>query len=529
MEHRICGLETEYCISVILDDGTPLHKPDLGDWFWEEFARVANSANDSGDARSPMRVFGVMSDQDIRGPITSWLASTGGKLYEDCISDNSLVEYATPECDDFENAVRAEKAGERILYLVSKFLCERDIEYRRRRVQKILFSKNNSDLIRGISLRKSGFRGSHENYQVSICYEPSSYVPDECLPDIDSQTRKWREDEKFFEENGCSFLASRILFSGAGGLRRGRNGWQYLISPRGIITRVTAGSHATDELRPMITWKNEDNTPEDKTRLQITVGDSNTHPAALRWRLGLMCAFLHFIESEYARAVRTPIFQNPVRAIRLFSSDPTLRAVSPLRDGRGAWTTVECMREWLEILCAYAEERECHMSPSERLIVREAYAIVNDSRGDPDAFSEITDWGLKLSLLRKYCSAKHLSFSDWKARRFDVYYSDISPDGIFNKWQAREARKNPSRFLVPFSEEDMEVLVWQNRAAPRAELRKRHLKALFDARERGGNVYGWSVFHLHDNTLLVLCDPMIASHEKIEEDIRNLQQKLVSP
>lgn len=507
---RVCGLENEYALSLILEDGSSAHdggdyRPYVGEWFWRECMKAFEE--NRSNALSPFAKFGFVRDA-ADDKLTFWVAETGGKFYEDLISYAPLAEYATPECCGFEQTLRAEKAGERMLHLVARFLCERRVQYHDTSVRAILFSKNNSGAIGGKSFEDVSFRGSHENYDVSFDFVSSL--------DIDPDTQCGNS----FETRLASFLPVRMLFAGAGGLAHVQDEWRYFLSPRGSVTEAIRGAPAHDR-RPMFCWVQERETEADRARLEVVCGDSNAHPAALRWRLGLTCALLRLLENGRVRSIRLPILEDPIAAMRAFSSDPTLRVRAPLGGKRGAWTIVECAREWLDVLSRYANRAA--LTDAERSVMRDASALANASAGDPDAFSEATDWGLKRSLLEEYCRVKHLSFSDWKARRFDVHYSDISPDGIFNKWQACEARKNPSRFSVPFSEEDMNELVWRHRAAPRAELRKRHLRACFaaecDARHDWGRFYSFSRHYWYG-----ISDPMEATHRLVEEDLQNFQR-----
>lgn len=500
---QVCGLENEYCLSLILDDGSFVHDgdEDISDWFWNQLVAASKC---SAGASSPFTAFGAVREKCLPGftPLRMWFSSTGGTLYEDYVHPGFIVEYATPECDAFENAVSAEKAGERILYCLSRFLCKKNLRYCDRDVRTTLFSKSNTNLISGVSLANAKFHGSHENYEMPLSF----YIEGE---------------GSFFETALASFLAARVLFSGAGGLIFSNGEWQYYISPRGSIARAITASQATHESRPLFTWKHDEGVAKNRMRLEVNVGDSNMHPQALRWRLGLMYAFLRLIKSPDICTMRLPLLEDPLDAIRRFSSDASLRATAALSDGRGKWTVVECMREWLAILQAHGEKPGA-MPSAERHLVEGAHACVEESSGNPDAFSEITDWGLKRFLLEEYCRIKHLSFSDWKARRFTVYYSDVSPEGIFNTWW-REKAKSDSSLHIPFSKEDMNELIWQNRVAPRAEFRKRHLYALYNASRHTNN--DWGVFVLQNDREIKISDPMISSHSRVDADIKKLLNK----
>lgn len=510
---RVCGLENEYCLSIILDDGSFVHDGgvlyanDLSEWFWNT---LASEIKRTGDGSFPISEFGMVRDGDSR----FWIARTGGLLYADHVGSCPVIEYATPECDHFENACSAEKGGERILYYLGEYVRKSGARYHNRGVRKILFSKNNSDCINGTSVADAQFRGSHDNYQVAAEYMPSD----------DDFLNPRKQCKNFFEKCCASFLPAQILFSGAGGLclARANGNWKYYISPRGSITRVVTGM-AHDDKRPLFTWKREDDTGERFARLEIVARDSNTHPQAFLWRLGLMAAFLDYIGSRAARKTQLPFLEDPIYAMRLFSSDATLHAKARMSDRRGKWTAVECMREWLTIICTHGGQRSNGRKLSKHLVLAEqARALLENSAGDPDAFSDITDWGLKRALLKEYCRKKNLSFSDWKARRFTVYYSDISPEGIFNRWWAKQAKENSSQCHIPFSEEDMHELVWRHRAAPRAELRKRYLRACFDAGHETRNTWG-AFYSVTENRMYYISDPLEGTHADIEKDIRRLR------
>lgn len=482
MRPIVLGMETEYGLTV------KGRRHFLGDvdarwWFFKPLAGFLE--HDYADQDPALRALLVFSESED----DLWIGATGGKIYRDA----QRLEYATPECISLAEAVWADKGGERVLEFLRALVHRSGVRLRREKATSILITKNNSDAIRGLPLADAHFYGSHENYS----FPRRLFRRGKSLPRLRSML--------------SSLLIARQLLSGGGGLVYTKeSGWQYVISPRGLVTVYRAQPHFRN--RPdflMFSWKgdkHECTTPD--VRLHIIMGDSNMMPDALYWRLSLMCAWIALL-SEGCQ-LNPPLFESVGEACDIFAKDITLQSKVRITK-RGWWTMPQVLLEWIEIFSGACIARPDAISDEVRTCLTEAHALVQDAVSDPEALSLRTDWGLKFMLLQEYCRRHGVLFSDAKARRFDVQYSDISERGIYNSWQRSCGRRNP------FDEEEMRCAVWDHHAAPRAELRKRHIAAMVKSGISGG-YYDWGVFDALGKAV-VISDPLCGTHEEVEKQI----------
>src|ERR1043165_3741309 len=204
----------------------------------------------------------------------------GARLYLDT---GFHPEYATPECDDVAELVIHDKAGERIvedlLHQAEKRLREDGIS------GHILLFKNNTD-------SAGNSYGCHENYLVSR--------------DVSFQR-----------------LAQRLL------------------PPRGLHSCLSQRaqhicqeiSGATTSSRSIINTRDEPHADAEKyRRLHVIVGDSNMSEVATYLKVGTATLVLSMIEEGFS--VHGMELEDPVKAIREISRDPTVKRKVKLDDGR---------------------------------------------------------------------------------------------------------------------------------------------------------------------------------------------------
>lgn len=254
-------------------------------------------------------------------------------------------------------------------------------------------------------------------------------------------------------------------------------------------------------------------------RLHISVGDSNMLPQSLRFRFAIIKAFLLFFDRNRGfGAEDLPLLEFPLEALGRFSLDTKLTAKEKVV-GRGSWNMPELLKRWLEILLGFAGNGDSGLDEIEIAILEKALSLVDGAiKNGPEVLFKDTDWGLKLSLLLRYCDRKKIDFSHPLARRLDVYYSDLSPNGIYNIWQRKENGEDP------FSKKEMDKVLWKHRAAPRAELRKRHIMASLEAGDLY-KVHEWGRFYVGDGGVVLCSDPRSGHCLSVEKDIEAMQLK----
>ena len=211
-------------------------------------------------------------------------------------------EFATPECDNLEDVVAHDKAGERILEGLVRGAEER-LEEEGIRGEIYVF-KNNTD-------SAGNSYGCHENYLVSR-HKDFHRTVDVLIP----------------------FLVTRQIFLGAGKLTQTPRGTAYSIAQR--ADHIWEGvSSATTRSRPIINTRDEPHADAERyRRLHVIAGDSNMSEYATFVKVGTMVALLQMIERDVV--FRDLSLENPIRAIREVVARRHLQTQDQARQWAGA-------------------------------------------------------------------------------------------------------------------------------------------------------------------------------------------------
>ena len=293
MDRRIFGIETEYGVTCTFRGQRRLSPDEVARYL---FRRVVS--------------WGRSSNVFLRN---------GARLYLDV---GSHPEYATPECDDITELVTHDKAGERILegLLVDaeKRLQEEGI------AGDVYLFKNNTD-------SAGNSYGCHENYLVGRHGE-FSRLADTLIP----------------------FLVSRQIIGGAGKVLQTPRGAVYCVSQR--AEHIWEGvSSATTRSRPIINTRDEPHADAERyRRLHVIVGDSNMSETTTMLKVGTTDLVLRML--EHGTVLRDMTLENPIRAIREISHDPTGRKTVRLANGREL-SALQIQTEYLERARDFAQRR----------------------------------------------------------------------------------------------------------------------------------------------------------------------------
>ena len=294
MDRRIFGLENEYGVTCTFRGQRRLSPDEVARYL---FRRVVS--------------WGRSSNVFLRN---------GARLYLDV---GSHPEYATPECDNVIELVTHDKAGERILegLLVD---AERRLHEEGIAGDVYLF-KNNTD-------SAGNSYGCHENYLVARHGE-FSRLADILIP----------------------FLVTRQLLCGAGKVLQTPRGAVYCVSQR--AEHIWEGvSSATTRSRPIINTRDEPHADAERyRRLHVIVGDSNMSEYATFLKVGSTSILLRMLEDP-SFVLRDMTLENPIRAIREISHDPTCTKRVRLANGREA-TALDIQSEYLSRALRYAEQK----------------------------------------------------------------------------------------------------------------------------------------------------------------------------
>ena len=362
MERRIFGIETEYGVTCTHLGQRRLTPDEVSRYLFRKVVAWGRSSN----------VF----------------LSNGSRLYLDV---GSHPEYATPECDGLRDLVVHDKAGERILEGLAE---DAQARLREEGIEGELYLfKNNTD-------SAGNSYGCHENYLIGRTGEFHA-VSDVLIP----------------------FLISRQLTCGAGKVIVGTKGATYCVSQR--ADHIWEGvSSATTRSRPIINTRDEPHADAERfRRLHVIVGDSNMSETTTLLKVGSADLVLRMIET--GSVIRDMALENPIRAIREISHDPTGRRTVRLANGRSL-SALDMQAEYLSRARAFAERTGLANGIHSVVLdlwERTLKAIESDDLARVD--TEI-DWVIKWRLLQRYADKHGLTLEDPRVLQMDLAYHDIN-------------------------------------------------------------------------------------------------------
>jgi proteasome accessory factor A len=447
MDRRIFGLENEYGVTCTLRGQRRLSPDEVARYLFRRVVSWGRSSN----------VF----------------LENGARLYLDV---GSHPEYATPECDSIRDLVIHDKAGERIL---ENLVGSAEARLREEGIRGVIFLfKNNTD-------SAGNSYGCHENYLTSR-----------------------RDDLVRYADVLIPFFVSRQIYAGAGKVLQTARGAIYCISQR--AEHIWEGvSSATTRSRPIINTRDEPHADAERfRRLHVIVGDSNMSEYATFLKVGATSILLRMLEDPSV-VLRDMTLENPIRAIREISHDPTCKRRVRLQNGREV-SALDIQSEYFNRAKRYHEQKG--LSPLEEQALGMWEHCLTGLERDPYSLDRECDWVIKHSLIERYRERNSLPLTHPKVALMDLQYHDVSRDrGLFYRMQRRG--------LVDriCTDDEIELAVDEPPQTTRAKLRGEFIKK---AKERRRDfTVDWVHLKLNDQAQrTVLCkDPFKARDERVEK------------
>ncbi len=443
MDRRIFGIENEYGVTCTLRGQRRLSPDEVARYLFRKVVSWGRSSN----------VF----------------LRNGARLYLDV---GSHPEYATPECDDVVELVTHDKAGERVL---EGLLVDAQERLHAEGIGgDIYLFKNNTD-------SAGNSYGCHENYLVGRAGE-FSQLADTLIP----------------------FLVTRQIIVGAGKVMHTPRGAIYCVSQR--AEHIWEGvSSATTRSRPIINTRDEPHADAERyRRLHVIVGDSNMSETTTLLKVASCDLVLRMIEEGVV--MRDLTMENPIRAIREISHDPTGRRKVRLANGREA-SALDIQQEYFTKARDFVDRRQLSTPIIERVLdlwERSLKAIEGDDLG---LIEREIDWVIKLRLIERYRAQHGLSLDDPRIAQLDLAYHDIHRGrGLYYLLEKRGAVARVST--------DLSILEAKSRPpqTTRARLRGEFIKR---AQERRRDfTVDWVHLKLNDQAQrTVLCKDPFRSHD----------------
>jgi proteasome accessory factor A len=212
--------------------------------------------------------------------------------------------------------------------------------------------------------------------------------------------------------------------------------------------------------------------PTRAARLHVISYDSNLAQVASLLKVGMLQIIVAMIEAGPVDL--SPALDDPVQALRLWNSDPTLRACARTLDGRKL-TAVEHQLLFLERARDFVARGGCDetVPRAGEILALQEDTLEGLRQGDLDRLASRLDWVLKLRILERARERRpDLSWNSPEMRHLDLIYASLDPhDGLF--W----AYEQSGRMERVVSEERIEQLVREppedTRAWTRAALLRR--------------------------------------------------------
>ncbi len=316
----------------------------------------------------------------------------GGRLY----IDMGHIEYCTPECLDAREAVRYDRAGDRLLQTAVAALGYEG---------RVFFIRNNIDHHTGATF------GCHENFSM-----------DRLAPLSEGNIRSL-----------LAFLTLRLVYTGAG--RVGAAGARL---PIGFPERMPTfegfqlSQRADYVQNDFYEWVQHNraivNTRDEPLadplayrRLHLLHGDTNVFPATTFLKLGTTRLVLDLLEEDALPAV---VLQDAVSALRSISR----RTESPwrVRDSRGR------ERDVLDLLDRYRLAAHRRFSgrdeETDSLLALWEETLDALARNDPETLAGRIDWVGKRGLLEAFRREQGLDWNDPWMQSQDIEFHHIDPE-----------------------------------------------------------------------------------------------------
>ena len=453
MDRRIFGIETEFGVSCIFEGHRRLSPDEVARYLFRRVVSWGRSSN----------VF----------------LANGSRLYLDV---GSHPEYATGECDDIEQLIAHDKAGERILEDLA-----RDAQSRLHDEGvsgEIFLFKNNTD-------SAGNSYGCHENFLISR-----------------------QGDFSKFSDVLIPFLVSRQLIAGAGKVLTTPRGATFCLSQRAEPLWEGVSS-ATTRSRPIINTRDEPHADAERyRRLHVIVGDSNMSETTTMLKVGATDLVLRMIEAGVV--LRDLTLENPIRAIREISHDITGTKTVRRSNGREL-SALDMQREFFERAFEFAHRREIVVGTVAKVLDLWERTLDAVEKDDLAAVASEIDWVNKLQLVERYSIKHDLALSSPRIAQIDLAYHDINQNrGLYYLSQRRGLVKTVA------SEADIALAQIEPPQTTRAKLRGDFIKRAQETRR--DFTVDWVHLKLNDQAQrTVLCkDPFKSVDERVERLIESM-------
>ena len=400
--------------------------------------------------------------------------SNGARFYQDT---GCHPEYSTPECDRLRDLVIHDKAGERLLEtclpLAEKRLREEGL------VGDIYIFKNNTDSM-------GNTYGCHENYLMRR--------------DLDF----WKITEQLIP-----FFVTRQVFAGAGKVLKVSGRTHFFLSQRAQHIHEKTSSSTTSS-RSIINTRDEPHADAEKyRRLHIIVGDSNMSELTTYLKVGTTAVVLSMIEEGFT--VKGMELEDPVKAIRDISRDPTLKKRVRLEDGREL-TALEIQMTYCERAEAYLSALGSSADDTTRELIEYWGYVLQTLVTNPMKLAQELDWVIKKNMMELFTARKNCGWDDPRIALMDLQYHDVKRNrGLYYLLERQDLVERLA------TEDEIQRAMTVPPQSTRAKVRGDFIK--FAKEKNRSYTVDWTYLKLNgywEETILCM-DPFASSNKRVEE------------
>ena len=398
----------------------------------------------------------------------------GARFYQDT---GCHPEYSTPECDHLRDLVIHDKAGERLLEaclpMAEKRLREEGL------IGEIYIFKNNTDSM-------GNTYGCHENYLMRR--------------DLDF----WKITEQLIP-----FFVTRQIFAGAGKVLKVSGRTHFFLSQRAQHIHEKTSSSTTSS-RSIINTRDEPHADAEKyRRLHIIVGDSNMSELATYLKVGTTAVVLSMIEEGFT--VKGMELEDPVKAIRDISRDPTLKKRVRLEDGR-EWTALEIQMTYWERAQVYLAALGSSADETTRDLIEYWGDVLHKLATNPMELAQELDWVIKKNVMESYIARKNCGWDDPRIALMDLQYHDVKRNrGLYYLLERQDVVERLA------TEEEIQRAMTVPPQSTRAKVRGDFIK--FAKEKNRSYTVDWTYLKLNgywEETILCM-DPFASSNKRVDE------------
>lgn len=336
MQIRLFGMETEFGLTILDTAGKPLTN--------NEAARRFLSACEKTLVYLP----GNRGRMYLRN---------AGLLYIDCLHP----EYATAECPTPTALLLNQRGGERLLLRAARHL-ESDSD-----ISEVRLLRTNVD-----HTQPDTTWGCHENYMTT-------------------------RHPRLFGAALIPHLASRIVFTGSGGLDATLSNFHFLLSPRALHLTSTNGD-ADGNRRAIYNIRNEPLTRTNHHRIHLMCGDTVCSDLANYLKFGTTALVVALTEAGRAPADAVALAA-PLQAMQQFARDPSCTAKVEMASGHRV-TAIGIQRHYLQM--AQEAVGKPFMPHWAAEVCGRWRWVLDRLEEDPGSLEMALDWPTKLAVFRRF-------------------------------------------------------------------------------------------------------------------------------